>query len=196
MKSAKEYRRIARESLSGNWGAAIGVSIIYALILTALSCTFAGIIVLGGALICGLSFVFMAAIREKKVTFDYLFEGFRKPEFSATIGLNVKIAIFTFLWTLLFFIPGIIATFRYSMAPYILMDHPEMTGGEAITASKELMKGKKWKLFCVELSFIGWCLLGTLTFGIALLWIEPYMQATVAAFYEDIKDEVGTTITE
>ncbi|MBP5599690.1 MAG: DUF975 family protein, partial [Lachnospiraceae bacterium] len=123
-------------------------------------------------------------------------EGFKKPGFSATIGLNVKMAIFILLWTLLFYIPGIIAVFKYSMAPYILMDHPEMTGGEAITASKNLMKGKKWKLFCVEFSFIGWCLLGALTFGIAYIWIGPYMQATVAAFYEDIKDEVGTTVAE
>ena len=95
-----------------------------------------------------------------------------------------------------FVIPGIIAVYKYSMAPYILMDHPEMTGGEAITASKNLMKGKKWKLFCVEFSFIGWCLLGALTFGIAYIWIGPYMQATMAAFYEDIKDEVGTTVAE
>ena len=76
------------------------------------------------------------------------------------------------------------------MAPYILMDHPEMTGGEAITASKNLMKGKKWKLFCLEFSFIGWILLSILTFGILLLWIEPWMQAAMAAFYESIKDEV------
>ena len=196
MKSAKEYRQIARESLSGNWGAAIGAVIVYGLMLGALCFTAVGSIVLGGALMCGLAYVFMMTIREKKVTFENLFEGFKKPGFSATIGLNVKMAIFILLWTLLFYIPGIIAVFKYSMAPYILMDHPEMTGGEAITASKNLMKGKKWKLFCVEFSFIGWCLLGALTFGIAFIWIEPYMQATVAAFYEDIKDEVGTTVAE
>ena len=190
MKSAKEYRMIAKESLKGNWGAAIGVTVVFSLITGALACTWLGWLILGGAMLCGLAFVFMAAIREKKVTFENLFEGFKKPEFSATIGLYVKTMIFTLLWTLLFYIPGIIAVFKYSMAPYILMDHPELTGGEAITASKELMKGKKWKLFCVEFSFIGWCLLGTLTFGILYLWICPWMQATVAAFYEDIKDEV------
>ena len=196
MKSAKEYRQIARESLSGNWGAAIGAVIVYGLMLGALSLTAVGTIVLGGALMCGLAYVFMMTIREKKVTFENLFEGFKKPGFSATIGLNVKMAIFILLWSMLFCIPGIIAVYKYSMAPYILMDHPEMTGGEAITASKNLMKGKKWKLFCVEFSFIGWCLLGALTFGIAYIWIGPYMQATVAAFYEDIKDEVGTTVAE
>ncbi len=196
MKSAKEYRQIARESLKGNWGAAIGAVIVYGLMLGALSCTAVGSIVLGGALMCGLAYVFMMTIREKKVTFENLFEGFKKPGFSATIGLNVKMTIFILLWSMLFCIPGIIAVYKYSMAPYILMDHPEMTGGEAITASKNLMKGKKWKLFCVEFSFIGWCLLGTLTLGIAYIWIGPYMQATMAAFYEDIKDEVGTTVAE
>lgn len=196
MKSAKEYRQIARESLKGNWGAAIGAVIVYGLMLSALSFTAVGAIVLGGALMCGLAYVFMMTIREKKVTFENLFEGFKKPGFSATIGLNVKTAIFILLWSMLFCIPGIIAVYKYSMAPYILMDHPEMTGGEAITASKNLMNGKKWKLFCVEFSFIGWCLLGTLTFGIAYIWIAPYMQATFAAFYEDIKDEVGTAVAE
>ena len=192
MKSAKEYRQIARESLKGNWGAAIGVTIVYSLILSAVAATGIGALILGGALCCGLTFVFVSAIREKKVVFENLFEGFKKPNFSATIGLYVKTCIFVMLWSLLFYIPGIVAIYKYSMAPYILMDHPEMTGGEAITASKNLMQGKKWKLFCLQLSFIGWCLLGAITFGIAFIWVGPYMQAAQAAFYEDIKAEVGT----
>lgn len=153
-------------------------------------------IILGGALLCGYTFAMINVIRNKSLAFDNLFEGFRKPSFSATIGLNVKTAIFTLLWMLLFYFPAFIAVYRYSMAPFILMDHPEMTGGEAITASKELMKGKKWKLFCVELSFIGWVSLSFLTFGILLLWIEPWMMATMAAFYESIKDEVPSQAIE
>ena len=74
-----------------------------------------------------------------------------------------------------------------------MIDHPEMKGLEAITASKNLMKGKKGKLFCLELSYIGWILLGILTCGILLIWVEPKMLAARAAFYEDIKREVPGT---
>lgn len=190
MKSAKEYRKEAKEALKGKWGLAIGISLVFSLLLGASGATFIGVIILGGALACGYAYAMVNLMRNKTLSFDNLFEGFRKPSFSATIGYNVKSTIFTLLWMLLFYFPAFIAIYRYAMAPYILMDHPEMTGGEAITASKNLMKGKKWKLFCLEFSFIGWILLSILTFGILLLWIEPWMMAAQAAFYESIKDEV------
>lgn len=196
MRTAKEYRAMAKEALSGNWGLAIGISVVYGIILSAIGCTGVGVIVLGGAFATGYVYTMMMLFRRGKLEFNDLFEGFKKPEFSATIGYLVKTSIFTWLWSLLLVIPGIVAAYKYAMAPYILMDHPEMTGGEAITASKELMQGKKWKLFCIEFSFIGWILLSIPTFGILLLWIEPWMYATMAAFYEDIKNEVPGTRTE
>lgn len=196
MRTAKEYRAMAKEALSGNWGLAIGISLVYSIILSAIGCTGVGVIVLGGAFATGYVYTMMMLFRRGKLEFNDLFEGFKKPEFSATIGYLVKTSIFIWLWSLLLVIPGIVAAYKYAMAPYILMDHPEMTGGEAITASKELMQGKKWKLFCIEFSFIGWILLSIPTFGILLLWIEPWMYATMAAFYEDIKNEVPGTRTE
>lgn len=95
MKSAKEYRMEAKEALKGNWGLAIGISIVFALISSACGVTFVGVIVLGGAITCGYIFTMMNLIRNKELLFDNLFEGFRKPSFSATIGYNVKTAIFT-----------------------------------------------------------------------------------------------------
>ncbi len=192
MKTAKEYRHIAKAALKGNWGTAIGVTVVYSLIVSAISATVIGAIVLTGALVCGYSYCMVNLCRNKEMKFSDLFEGLHKPKLGATIGYEIKSAIFIMLWSILFYIPGYIAFYRYSMAPYILMDNPEMTGIEAIRASKELMHGKKWKLFCVDFSFIGWILLCIITLGLGLLWIEPWMQATRAAFYEDIKGTLNT----
>jgi uncharacterized membrane protein len=83
-------------------------------------------------------------------------------------------------------IPGIIKTYSYSMAAYILQEHPEMTPNDAITKSRELMDGNKWRLFCLHFSFIGWSFLCVFTCGIGYLWLFPYEQTAVAAFYREI----------
>ena len=94
--------------------------------------------------------------------------------------------LYCFLWTLLFVIPGIVATYSYAMTGYILAEHPDMTASEAIAASKEMMKGNRWRLFCLHLSFIGWMILVTFTLGIGNLWLTPYRQAAAAAFYREV----------
>lgn len=93
--------------------------------------------------------------------------------------------IFIFLWSLLFIIPGIIKTYSYAMTPFIMAEHPEMKAKDAITASKNAMKGHKWELFCLSFSFIGWILLAVLTLGIGFIFLSPYMEAAYAAFYRD-----------
>ena len=100
--------------------------------------------------------------------------------------------VFIVLWCLLLFIPGIVMSFAYAMTPYILVDNPEMKAIDAIRKSKSMMKGHKFDLFYLELSFIGWILLGFLTLGIGYLWLIPYMQTTISAFYEDLKMEAET----
>lgn len=94
--------------------------------------------------------------------------------------------IFTFLWLLLLVVPGIIAMYRYSMTAYILTENPDLGALEAINRSKQMMRGNKGRLFCLHLSFIGWFLLSALTCGIGLLWLGPYAEASVAAFYREI----------
>lgn len=94
--------------------------------------------------------------------------------------------VYTFLWSLLLVIPGIIASYSYAMVPYILAENPELRAGEAIQQSKELMSGNRWRLFCLHFSFIGWYLLCVVTLGIASLWVTPYINAAEAAFYRDI----------
>lgn len=196
MRSSKEYRDLAASALKGNYGTAIGIMLVYALISSALTTVGLGIglLILGGAFTIGLTAAYMGLFRSGGMNFADLFYGFTgKINFGSTIGLGFFTALFTMLWSFLFIIPGIIATYSYSMAPYIMIDHPEMKGLEAITASKNLMKGKKVRLFCLELSYIGWILLGILTCGILLIWVEPKMLAARAAFYEDIKQEVPGT---
>lgn len=92
-----------------------------------------------------------------------------------------------FLWTLLLIIPGVIKSYAYALAPYIVVEHPEMSVGEAIAESERLMEGHKFDLFWLQLSFIGWFILCLLTLGIGFFWLEPYCQTSIAAFYNDIK---------
>lgn len=94
--------------------------------------------------------------------------------------------LYIILWTLLFIIPGIIKSFSYAMAPFLLAENPDMTANEAITASKELMEGHKAELFFLHLSFIGWEILAAFTLGIGYLWVNPYKNAAYAAFYRNL----------
>ncbi|MCR5773840.1 MAG: DUF975 family protein [Lachnospiraceae bacterium] len=100
------------------------------------------------------------------------------------VKIMFLVMIKVFLWTLLLIIPGIIKSFEYRMIPYILMDNPDISSKDAFARSKELMNGNKWHSFLLDLSFIGWVLLGILTCGILLIfYVEPYMLATDAELY-------------
>ena len=94
--------------------------------------------------------------------------------------------LYVFLWSLLFVIPGIIASYSYAMTDYILAETPGISASNAIAKSKAMMSGNKWRLFCLHFSFIGWDILASITFGIGYLWLTPYKQAAIAAFYRDV----------
>ena len=95
--------------------------------------------------------------------------------------------LFIVLWSLLLIIPGIIKAFSYSMTQFILEENPELSANEAIDHSRAMMKGHKFDLFWLLLSFIGWGILCIFTFGIGYIWLTPYVNTSVAAFYEDVK---------
>lgn len=100
--------------------------------------------------------------------------------------------MFTVLWTFLFIIPGVIKAYEYRMVTYILADHPEMSWQEVLNRSKEMMRGNKMKAFLLDLSFIGWILLGILTCGIVyVFYTQPYMMSTGAALYERLRTETA-----
>lgn len=129
---------------------------------------------------------------------------FLKNDYKRCFSVGGWVALYTFLWSLLFIIPGIIKGLSYSMAPFIAKENPNLTAEEAIQASMKIMDGNKMKLFLLFLGFIGWILLGMITFGIAFLFVTPYMQLAEAAFYEDlmagksisVKDDVEEVATE
>jgi len=96
--------------------------------------------------------------------------------------------IFLVLWSLLFIIPGIIKSYSYRLVPYILAEDPNISGTEAITRSRQMMNGQKWRTFVLDLSFILWNLLSAVTFGIVgIFYVAPYKMQTDAELYYTIK---------
>ncbi len=143
---------------------------------------------IGGAITLGYAKFNLSLVDHKPTSFAQLFSEFHR--FGAGFFMQLLRSIYTVLWSLLFVIPGIYAAYGYAMTPYVLLENPEMTANEAITKSKELMNGNRWRLFCLEISFFGWALLvALLTLGIGVLWLKPYMETSFAAFYREIKAE-------
>lgn len=118
---------------------------------------------------------------------ESLFDYFRW--FKTAFCARFLTGVFIFLWSLLLIIPGIVASYTYAMVPYILAEDPEMTASDAIAASKRMMEGNRWRLFCLEFSFIGWLFLCAFTLGIGNLFLTPYRAAAKAAFYRDLRGQ-------
>jgi uncharacterized membrane protein len=116
--------------------------------------------------------------------------------FGTVFVASILQGIYLFLWTLLFWIPGIVKSYSYAMTNYILIDNPNMTANEAITESRKMMDGHKMDLFLLDLSFIGWYILSIFTFGILLLYVAPYHEAARAQFYADLTGPVVTEAAE
>ena len=123
-------------------------------------------------------------VDNKEAGFNSLFDYYRY--WKTTAISRLLRAVYIFLWTLILFIPGIIATYSYAMTDYILAENPTMSPTEAINKSKEIMYGNRWRLFCLEFSFIGWAILAVLTCNIGTLWLTPYRSAAKAAFYREV----------
>lgn len=170
--------------------------------------------IIGGALKLGYAVFNLKLIDHREVSVSDLFSQFHR--LGDGFCMKFFMSLLTFFWTLLFIIPGMIKEYSYAMTPYILAENPEMTALEAITESRRLMTGKKWRLFCLNLSFIGWEFLcdiptmiataillsdiagnGIITAlywlipGILLtfmgnLFLMPYQEAAHAAFYREL----------
>ena len=109
--------------------------------------------------------------------------------FGRIILLNILTNLFVMLWSLLFVIPGLIAIYRYRMALYLLLDHPEMSVMQCIRQSKQMMKGHKGELFVMDLSFLGWAILATIpVIGYAVqVWTTPYISMSYVLYYEALR---------
>lgn len=128
--------------------------------------------------------------REHKTEVGQLFYGFKNGKYGSNVYTMFKQDLSIFLHMLLFIIPGIVKAFSYAFVPYILAENPDLETKRVLKLSSEMMKGHKMELFVLELSFFGWAILNTITFGIlGIFWVNPYLSATVAEFYSAVKAE-------
>lgn len=188
-------RENARKQLGGNifanaWLMVMVACLIYSAIVSIASFFVVGIII-AGPMLYGLARITVNRVYgQEKVDLGDLFKGFT-DNFAQTLLLGLLQSIFVFLWSLLFLIPGIVKSYSYSMAFYIMQDDPSKDWKACLDESKAMMVGHKWQLFCLDFSFLGWIILGALCCGIGVIFVTPYMQTARANFYMALKASVS-----
>lgn len=135
-------------------------------------------------------FVQSVQYKDNKKCFRFGFDG---QNYAGIVKTMLLTDIYIFLWSLLLIIPGIVKSYSYSMVPYILADNPNIGIKKAIALSNEMTMGHKFDMFVLDLSFIGWYLLGTLALGIGVLFVLPYDNATNAELYLVLRENALNT---
>lgn len=215
MKTNQEYKNEALDALRGNWAPAVVCAIVFLLVMCVLlgpsytaNMTSLGLMHLSAKTVNAFTlsswplsiFLFYPLMLGYTVTHNRLLaEGdasltgnMLKDTFSGylrNVWGMLLMYIFVFLWSLLLIIPGIIKAFSYALTPYLLKDYPELTANQAINLSRRMMKGHKFDLFWLNLSFLGWFFLCLLTLGVGFVWFLPYVETANAAFYQDVRRE-------
>lgn len=187
-----ELKSLAKQQIQGNIGTFFLMTLIVAGVaalanLIPVVGSIASVLVLTPAFGLAMVTAYLKLTKGIQPDVKELFQHFEK--FWSAFKVTFFMGLFTALWSLLFWIPGIIKALSYSMSMYILAENPEIGALEAINRSKAMMNGHKMDFFVLQLSFIGWHLLGAITFGIAYVWVTPYMSATTANFYNSIKNQ-------
>lgn len=188
-----ELKAKAKEQIKGK----IGILFVIMLIISVISGAAGGLLSLipGGSLVASIIITPAFALSTIRVYLNLFggktpevkdaFSGF--DDFWSAFKVTFLVGLYTILWSLLFVIPGIIKGISYSMSMYILAENKGKSARECIAESKAMTEGHKMELFVLSLSFIGWALLCVITFGIALIWVIPYMQATLTNAYYSLK---------
>lgn len=181
----QELKANAKLHIKGNIGMLFVITLIIA-VITALAGMILSFIPFVGPLVSTIIItpafmlsvyrIYLALPAGRKPTAGDAFSGF--DDFWSAFKVMFLMGLFTFLWSLLFVIPGIVKAYSYSMAPAILAENKGKPALECINESKKLTEGHKMELFVLDLSFIGWMLLSSITFGIAGIYVIPYMTAT------------------
>lgn len=143
-------------------------------------------IILNGLFSFGMLSFFLKLSRGEDVTYKELFS--KTNMFFKFIITSLLMGLIIAGGCLLFIIPGIILAIALSLTMYVLLDNPNMSSIDAIKRSYDMMKGYKMEFFMLQLSFLGWLILGIFTLGILYLWLIPYMSVAQANFYNKIKD--------
>ena len=181
----KELKASSKEAFYNNYWMMVLLNLIYAAIIGAGELV---VLIIGGPMNLGLMAVLCNNKKGEKTNPGQLFKGFSNFG-NALVGFLLS-AIYTFLWSLLLIVPGIIKSLSYALVPYLQSKDSTLSGKEAIKKSQELMNGHKWELFVLELSFIGWHLLSALTCGVLeVFFVAPYFNQTLYAFYEQVAGE-------
>lgn len=221
MKNNQEYKNEALAALRGNWAPAVACAVVLMLLMCLImgpsycaNMTSLGMMALPAGLVKAFTwislpmniFLFYPLLLGYTITHNTLLAegdtsltgnmfGSMVTGYFRNVWGMFLIYFFVFLWSLLLIIPGIIKGFAYAMTPYILKDYPELSANQAINLSVKMMKGHKFDLFWLNLSFIGWYFLGFLTLCVGYVWLMPYVQTANAAFYQDVKREyLSTTV--
>lgn len=192
----------AKNQLKGYWGLAIITCFVYSIITQTMSIEvtnrlwmneglIAGLNILGlllyGSISVGFSrFALNLATKKSTPKFTDLFSGF-DAYFKSLITTILKYILIG-IGTILLIIPGIIAMLMFSQTYYILAENPNLSAIECMRKSAKMMRGHKWELFVLGLSFIGWLILCIFTLGIGILWYTPYYEITMCNFYLELKE--------
>ncbi|WP_076460422.1 DUF975 family protein [Limosilactobacillus caccae] len=196
-----ELKNKAKQNLRGNWGWSVGIALVYealAIMLHFAEDNGTGLIIVAiYSIIVGMisisweyTSLALADGDTDNANFAGILASVRADRFKVSFIMMVLMWVYLTLWTLLLIIPGIIKIFSYSQTSFIIKDKldsgQQISANEAITESRKLMDGHKAEYFILQLSFLGWVLLGILTIGIANLWVFPYIYTTNANYYRQL----------
>ena len=164
----------------------LSIGVVFALILVG------GVIsiVLGAPLCVGYARFYLRIIDDGEAQLGDLVACYGRMK--TIVWANVLRTLHILGGTLMLIVPGIIAFYSYTLTEYILAEHPELTAKEAMEMCNEMMEGNRWRLFCLDLSFIGWNILMVVTLGLSKLWVDPYQEASRAVFYRSLTQKNDT----
>lgn len=208
MKTNSELRKDAKARMSGNWTAGVMLTLVVLIVSSlfasisylvnnealSLVCRIVIYLFLSFPLTVGLYMAFLSFARGEELNVSTLFGAFNRTYYKKSVVLCFLMSIYTYLWMLLLIIPGFIKSLSYSMAPYILIENPDISAEMAIRRSMAMMNGHKMDLFLIYLGMIGLGILSALLLFIPLLWIVPYYQVVLAKFYFSLKEEQAPVV--
>lgn len=215
MKNSSFFRTVARQSLAGKWGTAVFVTLVastlggingFSVMLEGetlrelinyknLNAIFVSLILsllIGSVVAVGYSKFNLKIVDGKYASVGDLFSSFTTSSYSKIVLTNLIKYSIIFLLSFLFLIPGIVALYNYALTSYVMAENPDFTPKQALEKSKMMMYGSRFRLFCLEFSFIGWIILSLFTFGLGFLWLDPYMCTAKTAFYRELCDNDET----
>ena len=188
MKTNPEIRKDVSALMQGNWTNMVLISLVFCLIGAFTAYSFPLVLFVYCPLALGFVITMMHFVRRtKSVSVEDLFSAFNAKFYWKSMGLGILVWVYTFLWSLLFLVPGVIKGCSYFLAPYILVDNPELTAEEAICRSMRLMEGHKMQLFLMSLGYFCLATLSSLLLFIPMIWLAPYYTVAYVKFYEEVK---------